>query len=308
MTTVTTTPAVTTRIAYNRETVDFDCFATVDGLEIYLGSRPNFFDGEALCRQYRYDAAVDSYCPEQAAAIAMEPDEAPVDDGPEDNWGGFRCPCGTAAPAYASERAAAVARRLVYCERCGKAGTTTDEDADWYCPDCTAASVKCACGAPATITVRTRDSLHFLCSPCFERDFQCNEARTDAWEVLARVPGLATYPCETCGIPKPIAGFTQLRADDKHAICDDCRVKAAVRHSGASSTVSDYRCEALYELALTDLTGLRELLADRSLYQRERLAWEFSSWLLRKHGIVCEPTKIVRSWDELYTNEPQRAA
>lgn len=242
------TPAVTTRIEYNRLNGDFDTFATADGLEIPLGSRANYFDCEALCRQYRYDAAVDGHCPEQAAAVAMEPTDEPL----------TRCPC----------------------------------------------------GQPAMITVRTRATLHELCSPCFEEQFQCNEARTDAWEVLARVPPIpAKFPCEICHIEKTIAGFTQLRADDTHAICDDCRRQAAVRHSGADSTVSDYRCEALYELALTDLTGLRELLADRSLYQRERLAWEFSSWLLRRHGIVCEPAKIIRSWDNLIgSEEPQRAA
>lgn len=306
MTTATTSPAVTTRITFNRDSYDFDCYATVEGIEMYIGSRPNFFDGEALCRQYRYDAAIDSYCPEQAAAIAMEPDETPVDDGPEDNWGGFRCPCGTAAPAYASERATAVARRLVYCERCGKEGTTTDEDADWYCPDCTAASVKCACGARATITVRT-GTIYLLCGPCFERDFQCNEARTDAWEVLARVPGLATYPCEICHIAKTIAGFTQLRAHDTHAICDDCRRDTAVRHSGAVAI--DDTSATIAELALTDPATLKEFLAGHSLYQRERLAWRFASYLKREHGVDRTPALIARNWDALIgSEEPQAAA
>ncbi len=275
------TPAdVTTRITFNRDTYDFDVFVTVEGLEIYLGSKPSYFDCESLCRQYRFDHYADSYTPEKAAAVAMEPtDEAPVDDGPGDNWGGFRCSCGVVEPTYATDRAAS-------------------------------AAVTCPCGHPVTITVWTPSALHTLCSPCFERDFQCNENRTDDWKVLARVPPIpARFTCEICHISKIGTAFSQLRAHDTHAVCDDCRAKAAVRHSGAESTVSDDTSAVIFELALTDPAALREFLAGHSLYQRERLAWRFASHLKHEHGIVREPSLIARNWGNLIgSEEPQRAA
>jgi hypothetical protein len=293
-----TPPAdVTTRIDYNRLNGDFDAFVTVEGLEIYLGSKPSYFDCEALCRDYKYHHYADTYTPEKAATVAMEE---------------YPCECGVSEPTYATERAAAVAtRRLVYCERCGAVGTTESDDADWYCSDCAAPAAQCPCGQPATITVRTRSDLHELCSPCFEEQFQRNEARTDAWEVLARVPPIpARFTCEACGVKKTSAGFTQLRAHDTHAVCDDCRRLAAVRHSGAiADQGSDDTSMYIYELALTDPAALRSFLAEHSLYQRERLAWRFASYLKREHNIVREPTLIARNWDNLIgSEEPQVAA
>jgi hypothetical protein len=46
---------IATRIAQTSRT-DFDCYATVDGIEEYIGSAKTRAGAEKLCRDYRYSA------------------------------------------------------------------------------------------------------------------------------------------------------------------------------------------------------------------------------------------------------------
>lgn len=99
MTTLTTTaPAVIKRVS-DRDpiTKDYAAYVSIDGgPEEYIGSRWSAGAAERLCDEYAYTFYVDRHTPEVAARFVVESFEPapapPVDDGPEDNFGGFRCP------------------------------------------------------------------------------------------------------------------------------------------------------------------------------------------------------------------------
>lgn len=76
-----TTPEVTKRIQYNRDTRDYDCFVRIDaGAEQYIGSTPTYGEAESACADYAFDYYIDNCTPEKAATIVLPPDEPLSDD------------------------------------------------------------------------------------------------------------------------------------------------------------------------------------------------------------------------------------
>lgn len=67
----------------------------------------------------------------------------------------------------------------------------------------------------------------------------------------------------------------------------------------APAPIPDDLSPVLAELALTDGPALVELLRAHSDTQRQQLAWRYALWLRREHGIVREPSFILRGWDGL---------
>lgn len=137
-----------TRIAYNRETRDYDLFVAIDGgAEQYIGSAANHHDGQRRIDAYVFDFYADRHTPEKAAQVAPEaeppaayarPDE-PADvtyarpclsasspDGAVDN---------TPRTAPDAPLAGRQARILAFCTRCGAPGTTLDVGAGWDAKD-----------------------------------------------------------------------------------------------------------------------------------------------------------------------------
>lgn len=52
----------------------------------------------------------------------------------------------------------------------------------------------------------------------------------------------------------------------------------------------------IYELVLTDIPALVEFLRGHTAAQRDQLAWRFTAWLRRHHGIAREPAHIAAGW------------
>lgn len=79
----------------------------------------------------------------------------------------------------------------------------------------------------------------------------------------------------------------------RHAIALHC--------SGAVQTApsGDAICLVLFELALTNIPALAELLRTHTDEQRQTLAWRYAAWLRRKRGIDRAPSFILRGWDTL---------
>lgn len=75
----------------------------------------------------------------------------------------------------------------------------------------------------------------------------------------------------------------------------------ALHCSGAVQTApsGDAICCTLYELALTNIPALAELLRAHTDIQRQQLAWRYAAWLRRKRGIDRTPAFILRGWDTL---------
>lgn len=69
---------VTTRIAFDRATKDYACYATMDGREELIGYAPNHSEAAGICREYRFNYYLDRYTPERAAEIAMEQEPAAI--------------------------------------------------------------------------------------------------------------------------------------------------------------------------------------------------------------------------------------
>lgn len=59
-------------IIYSRADRDYSCFVIIDGVREYIGSAPNYSEGERRCRDYAYDHYADRSTPEVAAQIVME--------------------------------------------------------------------------------------------------------------------------------------------------------------------------------------------------------------------------------------------
>jgi len=276
---------ITTRI--DSTPGNHSAYGSIDGDEQYLGSRETRAGAEQIARDWRYDMAMDGHCPEQAAAIAMEyygNSTSGFDGGADIDPGD---------PEFDPD-----------------AGSDGDPDADYIATrdGRRTAIAHCPCGMPATITVRNgAGTIYERCGSCFEDCFQNNTDRTDAWEVLARVPsGPLALTCEVCGAPKAESGFTLLRATDPVAICDDCRRATAVQMSGAVPRPD--LCQALAELALTDPCALRAFLRSQTPIQRDRLAWRYCAWIKSAWGIERTPGYIVEGWEKLVNNAPPVAA
>lgn len=62
---------ITKRIAFNRDSRDFDCYVTIDGREEYIGSAPTNGAGEIKCNQYAIAYYEDNHTPEKAAELVM---------------------------------------------------------------------------------------------------------------------------------------------------------------------------------------------------------------------------------------------
>lgn len=76
-TTSTIIPEVTKRIAWNKQTKDYDCFIAFDGEdEQPIGSASTYGDAEKKCRDYAFDYYSDNHTPEKAVQIAL--DESPT--------------------------------------------------------------------------------------------------------------------------------------------------------------------------------------------------------------------------------------
>jgi len=76
----TTIPEITKRIAYNRETRDYDCFIAFDGGdEQPIGSASTYGSAEKKCSDYAFDYYNDNHTPEKAAQIALSAD-IPADE------------------------------------------------------------------------------------------------------------------------------------------------------------------------------------------------------------------------------------
>jgi hypothetical protein len=72
--TTATTPEVSKRIAYNRDTRDYDCLVAIDGgAEQYIGSASTYGQAETTCNTFVYDYYTDANTPEIAVELAMEP-------------------------------------------------------------------------------------------------------------------------------------------------------------------------------------------------------------------------------------------
>ncbi len=63
----------------------------------------------------------------------------------------------------------------------------------------------------------------------------------------------------------------------------------------------------LFELALTDPCALAEFLRGHTAVQRDWLAWRFTGWLRRHHGIVREPAQIAACWTGLLRDTEKSA-
>lgn len=65
-------PEVTKRIAYNKETKDYDCFIAFDGTdEQPIGSASTYGDAEKKCNAYAFDYYNDNHTPEKAVQVAL---------------------------------------------------------------------------------------------------------------------------------------------------------------------------------------------------------------------------------------------
>lgn len=80
-TTNTILPEVTKRIAYNKETRDYDCFVAFDGAdEQPIGSAGTYGDAEKKCNAYAFDYYTDNHTPEKAVPIALNGIPAPIEE------------------------------------------------------------------------------------------------------------------------------------------------------------------------------------------------------------------------------------
>lgn len=66
-----TTAEVTKRIQFNRDTMDFDLYITIDDVEEYIGSAPNHHIAEVRCNEYAINYYTDNHTPEKAAALIL---------------------------------------------------------------------------------------------------------------------------------------------------------------------------------------------------------------------------------------------
>ena len=79
-------PEVNKRIAWNRETKDYDCYISIDGdQEHYIGSAPNHSAAEKTCNDFAFNYYEDNHTPEKAAELVMagEPNPCNPDAPPE---------------------------------------------------------------------------------------------------------------------------------------------------------------------------------------------------------------------------------
>lgn len=82
------------RISYNRYNKDYDVEVKIDSVWQYIGSAGSHLNGETLANEYAFEAAAQIAVEAFDPIAQTEPGEPapPVDDGPEDNFGGFRQP------------------------------------------------------------------------------------------------------------------------------------------------------------------------------------------------------------------------
>ncbi len=69
------TPLATTRITYNRDNRDYDCFVAIDGVEEYIGSAPTYHHGEVKLKEYVFNYYNDNHTPEAAVQVLARPAE-----------------------------------------------------------------------------------------------------------------------------------------------------------------------------------------------------------------------------------------
>lgn len=94
---MTSHPIPTKRIGeYDPETQQYPAFVAIDGEpEQLVGVRWSAGAADRCADEYIFQYYIDNHTPEAAAriALAFEPEPGPsVDNGPEDNFGGFRGP------------------------------------------------------------------------------------------------------------------------------------------------------------------------------------------------------------------------
>jgi hypothetical protein len=77
------------------------------------------------------------------------------------------------------------------------------------------------------------------------------------------------------------------------------RQKIAVHLSQAGSGNDDSVCSVIFELATTDPRALIEFLRGHTEQQRARLAWRYTAWLKRYHGVERLPSFIAGNWQAL---------
>jgi hypothetical protein len=100
MTATTIIPEVTKEIKFNRETKDYDLYITIDGERMYIGSAPNYSEGESRCREYAYDYYSDRNTPEKAAQIALAEPTPDSSMRYDPNGNALIWECGKAAIVY----------------------------------------------------------------------------------------------------------------------------------------------------------------------------------------------------------------
>lgn len=127
------TDDVTTRIAY--EHGDYACYATVEGVEEYIGSRGNYTDASTLCREWRYDYYADHFTPEKAAQVTMEQEPAATYARPAEPAADvlYACPCGVSDDGPADTTTYAPIGDCVLCHN--PAWHLDESCAGLLCPD-----------------------------------------------------------------------------------------------------------------------------------------------------------------------------
>lgn len=267
-------PFYTCRIEPIHNLRRFSCHVTIDGLERHIGDAPTYSDGAIQCLRYAADYYADT--PEAAA-------------------------------------------QLVLCQRCHVAPASVTVEGLRLCEGCNAGAAQrlldeIAYTGPRCMACDDRVERPGLCEACQEAGEEWPAPPTLA---SALIPVATLHAWSTTDLPRYRAALAALTPSQlewqaavsaayativgphitTEAMLAEFRQAAALHQSQAAANGSV--CQVLFELSVTDPAALAAFLGAHTLYQRERLAWRYASFLRRECKIERTPQEIARNWDAL---------